>query len=98
MYQLIIFYFQHRSHGRKTSKDSSHRHSSVLRRLSFMRQPSEQDELHLLEEAELGELDEDTGRFRNERRRKTSVAEMKKKRLSSSEVSVGFHCEVEVGK
>ena len=58
-----------------------------------MRQTPEQDELHLLEEAELGELDEDTGQVRKERRRKISAAaEMKKKRLSSSEARVSLHC------
>ena len=58
-----------------------------------MRQSPEQDELHLLEEAELGELDDDTGQVRKERRRKTSAAaETKKKRLSSSEARVSLDC------
>lgn len=55
----------------------------------------EQDELHLLEEAELGDnseftMGEELGRGRRDRRqwRRSGVAvELKKKRISSSEVS-----------
>ena len=57
-----------------------------------MRQPTEQDELHLLEEAELGDSEfmteeEQVQSRRDRRQRKSSTIEMKKKRISSSDVS-----------
>lgn len=52
----------------------------------------EQDELHLLEEAELGDSEFAMGEelvqgHRDRRQRKISAVELKKKRISSSEVS-----------
>lgn len=79
-----------RTHERRTSKESSKRHSSILRRISLMRQSPEQDELHLLEEAEPNDLDfvtEENVQLRKERRRRSTATEMEKKRISSSDVS-----------
>lgn len=52
----------------------------------------EQDELHLLEEAELGDSEFAAGEElvqgrRDRRQRSSSAVELKKKRISSSEVS-----------
>ena len=57
-----------------------------------MRQSPEQDELHLLEEAEPDDSDFLTEEeLQRERKRRISTAEMKKKRISGSDVSGGIY-------
>ena len=57
-----------------------------------MRQPPEQDELLLLEEAEPGDVDypAEDQHPRERRRRSSAAAEIKRKRMSGSDVS-GLH-------